>query len=226
MRSPFFPNSVPSKSLVVVAFATIATFASVVACGPKPASKAATSANAGEGAGASSAHADDPAPPAPPLSSSPPAKMPAPIEAKSNKTDKKHDAAWAACHKDYKAEGKSLEADVTKLAKGCAEITKMKQLGKTLTGKQDAEGKPDAFPLKALAGKCYRVYAESSNGIQDLDMAIKDSAGDIAGEDSTDDSSPVVLEDGAVCFKVDDSAQIIVAVGAGKGSYALQVWSD
>ena len=164
------------------------------------------------------------------VDTSPPANTgePAPTEKKSKKADKKQDAAWLACHKDYKptSKGKNLEADVTKLAKGCEKVTKMKLIGKTQTGKQDAEGKPQTFPLKAAAGKCYRVYAESDPGITDLDMAIKDSNGDIAGEDSTDDPSPVVLEDGAVCFKEADDAVVIVSVGSGKGAYALQVWGD
>jgi hypothetical protein len=153
---------------------------------------------------------------------------PAPVEKKSKKADKKQDPAFLACHKDYKptTKGKNLEADVTKLAKGCEKVTKMKLVGKTLNGKQGAEDKPQTFPLKASAGKCYRVYAESDPGITDLDMAIKDSNGDIAGEDSTDDPSPVVLEDGAVCFKEADDATVIVSVGSGKGAYVVQVWSE
>ena len=38
------------------------------------------------------------------------------------------------------------------------------------------------------------------------------------GEDSTDDPSPVVLEDGAVCFTEADAATVVVSVGMGKGS--------
>jgi hypothetical protein len=95
-----------------------------------------------------------------------------------------------------------------------------------LTGSQSADDKPQTFPLSAAAGKCYRVYGATDKGITDLDVAIKDSNGDIAGEDSTDDPTPVVLEDGAVCFKEADSAQVIVSVGGGKGKYALQIWSD
>jgi hypothetical protein len=112
------------------------------------------------------------------------------------------------------------------MAKGCAAPTKMKLVGKTFTGKQGAEDKPQSFPLKAEAKHCYRVYGQAAEGIKDLDLAIKDSTGAIAGEDSTDDPSPVVLEDGAVCFTESDSATVIVSVGMGKGAYAVQVWSD
>ena len=70
------------------------------------------------------------------------------------------------------------------------------------------------------------MYAQAAETIKDLDLAIKDSAGAIAGEDSTDDPSPVVLEDGAVCFTESDSATVVVAVGMGTGAYAVQVWGD
>jgi hypothetical protein len=112
------------------------------------------------------------------------------------------------------------------MAKSCAAATKMKPVGKTLTGKQGDQDPPQSFPLKAEANHCYRVYAQAAVGIKDLDLAIKDSAGAIAGEDSTDDPSPVVLEDGAVCFTEADAATVVVAVGMGKGAYAVQIWSD
>jgi hypothetical protein len=43
---------------------------------------------------------------------------------------------------------------------------------------------------------------------------------------STDDPSPVLLEDGAFCFKEADNAVVVVSVGEGKGTYAVQIWSD
>lgn len=50
--------------------------------------------------------------------------------------------------------------------------------------------------------------------------------GGLVGEDSTDDVTPVLLEDGALCFKVADKAHIEVGAGAGGGKFAVQVWSD
>ena len=55
---------------------------------------------------------------------------------------------------------------------------------------------------------------------------MKDSASIVVGQDSTDDPSPVVMEDGAVCFSKDDKATVVVSVGMGKGSYAVQIWSN
>ena len=58
--------------------------------------------------------------------------------------------------------------------------------------------------------------------MQDLNLLVKDSAA-IAGEDSTDDPTPVVQEDGAVCFKTADDATVVVSIGRER-SYAVQVW--
>jgi hypothetical protein len=34
------------------------------------------------------------------------------------------------------------------------------------------------------------------------------------------------MEDGVVCFSKDDKAALVVSVGMGKGSYAVQIWSN
>ena len=112
------------------------------------------------------------------------------------------------------------------MARGCAASTHTKPVGSTLTGKQAAEDAPQSFPFEAKGSHCYRVYAQASAGIHDLDVAVKDSAGILIAQDSTEDPRPVVLEDGEVCFRQDDSASVVVSVGMGQGSYALQIWGD
>ena len=112
------------------------------------------------------------------------------------------------------------------MAASCAKVTKMKKVGKTMTGKQADQDAPQTFAFEAKANHCYRAYAQASEGIKDLDVVVKDSAGIVVGQDSTDDSSPVVLEDGAVCFSKDDKASVVVAVGMGKGTYAVEIWGD
>jgi hypothetical protein len=144
----------------------------------------------------------------------------------SGKVTLKRDPAWASCLRGYEAKKKDVAKDVQAMALGCAKVTNMKIVGKTLTGKQSDQDAPQTFPLPAEAGRCYRVYSQASEGIRDLDVAVKDGAGALAAEDSTDDSSPVLLEDGAICFKEADGATIVVSVGLGKGTYALEVWRD
>jgi len=196
----------------------------VVACGskpspepgvpapPPPATVPAASADAGPAVVATAA------------ADAAPTEPPAP--AGSTKITKKQDPAWASCHSSFKAKTKDVAAEVQKLAKGCDAVTKMKPVGPPQKGKQEAKNPPQQVKLKGAAGKCYRVYAESEPTIKDLDLLMKDSAGEIAAEDSTDDTNPVLIEDGAFCFKEADEATLVISVGDGKGAYAFQIYSD
>jgi hypothetical protein len=151
---------------------------------------------------------------------------PPPPTAGSSKVTIKTDPSWALCHQSYVAKRKDPAKDVAEMARACANATRFKPVGRPFAGSQSDQDPPQAFPLKAEAGHCYRVYAQSSEGVRDLDLAIKDSTGALAGEDSTDDPSPVVVEDGAVCFQENDAATVVVSVGLGKGTYAVEVWRD
>lgn len=143
----------------------------------------------------------------------------------SKKAERRTNDKWSACHAGFKPTGDAA-SDVVKLAQGCAAITRMHPVGEIMKGTQKASDPAQSFKLHVEANKCYRVYGESSKGITDLDAVIKDSTGAIAGEDSTDDPDPVVLEDGAVCFSEADDATVVVGIGGGEGSYALQAWSN
>ncbi len=202
------------------------------ACGQKKPAESPAESESSAPAGSESAAAEesDAAPAAaasaaPSESASAEAPAAAPSNPGSNKASAKHEIAWATCHSSFTPKGKSVSADVTALAKGCAKVTKMKVMGKTLTGKL-ADGGSQSFPLKAKANKCYRVYAQGADTLKDLDVAIKDSAGATAGEDSTDASNAVVLDDGAVCFKEADTASVVVSAGSGNGAFAAQIWGD
>jgi hypothetical protein len=134
---------------------------------------------------------------------------------------------WTECHKGYKPTGTSdLGADVDKMANACAATTKMHITGDSFRGTQAASNVPQTYKFHALAKHCYRVYAAAATTITDLDLLVKDSTGAIVGEDSTDDPTPVVLEDGAVCYTADDDSSVVISVGGGSGSYAVQVWTD
>jgi hypothetical protein len=89
-----------------------------------------------------------------------------------------------------------------------------------------AKAKDVSKDVAAMAKGCGDTTKMKLMG-KTLDLVIKDGDGIAAGEDSTDDPSPVVLEDGAVCFTVDDpKATIVVSVGMGGGNYAVQIWGD
>jgi hypothetical protein len=187
---------------------------------PPPAPPDVPSLDAGAVDAAPSAAADDAGATAPPDTPPPAPKY------TSKKVTQKQDPAWAACHATYQAKTKDMAAEVQKAAKGCEAVTKMKPVGPPTKATQSEKNPPQQIKLKAKAGKCYRVYAHADATIKDLDLVLKDSAGDIGADDSTDDPTPVLLEDGAFCFKDADDAVIVVSVGQGKGSYAVQIWSD
>ena len=111
------------------------------------------------------------------------------------------------------------------MAKGCADTTKMTKAGDTRTGELSDKA-PVKLPLSVVAGKCYRVYGMSQSSMQDFDTAVIDSAGALVSEDTTDDVSPVISEDGKVCFKTADMVTLRASAGAGSGKFAIEVWSD
>ncbi|MGH7294183.1 MAG: hypothetical protein ACRELB_04590 [Polyangiaceae bacterium] len=218
-------NRARARSLTVLAAITALPFGlglGAMACGgaePPPATTPAVTASAPPTATA--AGVPEASAPAETASAAP--LPPAPVPTSAVATTKT-EASWVACHASFKARGKDTTADVEAMARQCAAATKMKPVGKTLTGKQADQDAPQSFPFDARAGRCYRAYAQASEGIKDLDLVVKDSAGIIVGQDSTDDSSPVVMEDGAVCFSKDDRASVVVSVGMGKGAYSVQIW--
>jgi hypothetical protein len=190
---------------------------------PAPAGSPAAAAPPPLSSGAADGDRQATAPPNGVGSPAPVAPTPAPASTVANA---KTDESWVSCHQSFRASAKDVSRDVAAMAKACEKPTGMKLLGKTITGKQADEDKPQSFGLDAKASHCYRVYAQAADGIKDLDLAIKDSAGVVVGQDSTDDPSPVLLENGAVCFTKDDKATLVVSVGMGSGVYAVQIWQD
>lgn len=150
---------------------------------------------------------------------------PLPTKPDSDKVTWKQDPSYAKCHNDVKT-GADIVAGVAAIAAPCASMMGLKQIGTTT---QDAYKNLDpahTIPLDAQAGHCYRVYGLSEDALQDLDIAITDSAGKMAAEDGSDSPDAVVLEDGMVCFTVADKATINIAAGSGAGKYAVQVWGN
>jgi hypothetical protein len=164
----------------------------------------------------------------------PPPPVPAPVTANnadlpaSTKAEAKSDPAYASCHNKFKpaSSDKDVAADVEAMAKGCADATKMKKSGDTLSGELRESAPPATFQFGVQAGKCYRVYGMSQSTMQDFDVSWVDSAGALVAQDTTDDVSPVIAEDGKICFKVTDVTTLRASAGAGAGKFALQIWSD
>jgi len=148
-----------------------------------------------------------------------------PTHPDSDKVKWKQDPAFAKCHNDVKT-GADLVAGVTAMAQGCAGALKMHQVGQTTQDTFKNLDKAHPIALHAESGHCYRVYGLSEDALQDLDIAMMDSAGKECAEDGSDSPDAVLLEDGAVCFTAADDVSINVAAGNGTGKYVVQIWGD
>ena len=143
----------------------------------------------------------------------------------SDKVTWKQDPSFAKCHNDVKT-GADLVAGVKAIAKGCAGLMNLHQVGATVQDSFTNLDKAHPIPLHAEAGHCYRVYGLSEDALKDLDIAIIDSAGKFCGEDGSDSPDAVVLEDGEICFTATDDVSVNVAAGSGNGKYAVEIWGN
>jgi hypothetical protein len=137
----------------------------------------------------------------------------------------KQGAAMASCHNDVKT-GKDLSAGVAAMAQGCAALLKMHRIGQPVQGSRQNLDPAQTIPLHVEANHCYRIYGLSEDSLQDLDIAVIDSAGKAAGEDGSDSPDAVVLEDGELCFSQADDVKVNVAAGNGGGKFVVEIWGD
>ncbi len=139
-------------------------------------------------------------------------------------------ADWTACHAALKTPGlgwgdpaKALDA----LGQACAGVTKMHAQGAPMTGSQNAtSSQPVVYKFHGQAKKCYRVYGAAGPNVKSLVAVVADASGAEIAEYHTDEVSPLIAPDEAMCFSDDADAQITVSVGIGDGPYALSVWSE
>jgi hypothetical protein len=147
-----------------------------------------------------------------------------PDKPESEKVTWKKDPAAKNCHTSGSAD---LVAGVAAISKGCVDTAKMHKVGDTAKGEGGGTGKMvTTLPLKAQANHCYRVFGLGEKTITDMDIAVMDSAGKMAGEDSTDSNESIVPESASICFNADDDANVNVAIGNGQGKWAVEIWSD
>ncbi len=169
--------------------------------------------------------AADATPPTTPKAATPASAPALPTKPDSDKVTWKSDASFAKCHNDVQT-GADLVAGVTAMAKGCATLMKMHQVGQTVQGSRQNLDPAQSIPLHVEANHCYRIYGLSEDSLKDLDIAVIDSAGKSAGEDGSDSPDAVVLEDGELCFTQADDVKVNVAAGSGGGKFAVEIWSD
>ncbi len=159
----------------------------------------------------------------PPPSGLPPlAAMPPPGVVGSKKAKMKHDGALFACGGGAKPTAKDPADLVKRLGEACASAAKMKPVGAMIRGQQADRDAHQEYKVRVEANKCYRVVFAADDNVHDAVVVMRDSAGDMVAESA----GAALPEDGALCFTTADEVTLMVGIGAGKGSYAAQVWSD
>jgi hypothetical protein len=200
--------------------AIAATIAVAAACGgggkpvtgPTPATSTSASGGATGGLALS-----------PPPSGLPPmAAMPPPGVAGSKKAKRKTDGALYACGGGAKPSAKDPADLVKRLGEACASAAKMKPVGAMIRAQQADRDAHQEHKLRVEANKCYRVVFATDENVKDAVVVMRDSAGDVVAESP----GAALPEDGAVCFTTSDEVTLMIGIGAGKGAYAAQVWSD
>jgi hypothetical protein len=159
----------------------------------------------------------------PPPSGLPPmAQMPPAGVAGSKKAKRKTDGALYACGGGAKPSAKDPADLVKRLGEACAGATKMKPVGAMIRAQQADREAHQEHKLRVEANKCYRVVFATDENVRDAVVVMRDSAGDMVAESP----SAALPPDGALCFTTADEVTLMIAIGAGKGAYAAQVWSD
>lgn len=214
-------RTMPSALVFVTATSLVAIAAAACGGGAGGGPAGAPSGRASASAAASSAGGSFAQTP-PPSGLPPLAAMPPPGVAGSKKAKKKTDGALFACGGGAKATAKDPADLVKRLGEACASAAKMKPVGPMIRGQQADRDAHQEHKLRVEANKCYRVVFATDESARDAVVVMRDSAGDMVAESA----GAALPEDGSVCFTTADEITLMVGVGAGKGSYAAQVWSD
>lgn len=158
----------------------------------------------------------------PPPSGLPPmAAMPPPGVAGSKKGKTKPVANAFACASD-KTSAKDPGDLVKKNGEACAAPLKMHVVGAPLRGTEADKDAQQDHKQHVDANKCYRVYFAGDEGVRDIVAIARDSNGDVVAQSG----GTALPQDGAMCFTAADDVTLSIAIGAGKGAYVAQWWSD
>ena len=208
------------KQVGFVLLEAVSIAAVLVACGGggKPATGPAVAGSSSAAADAGGGLTLSPPPSGlPALAAMPPAGV-----AGSKKARKKPDPALFACGGGAKPNAKDPADLVKRLGESCAAAAKMKPVGAMIRAQQADKDAHQEHKLRVEANKCYRVVFATDENVKDAVVVMRDSAGAIVAESP----GAALPDDGAFCFTSADEITLLVGIGAGKGAYAFQVWSN
>ncbi len=156
-------------------------------------------------------------------------RNPPPFNLGSKHASKRTKSEWGACHASFHTSVQDPLKATDALANACASATKLKMSTppSAMSGTQNAiSSQPIVYKFHGQAKHCYRVYGVAGANVKSLVAVVADSEGAEIAEYHTDEVTPFIAPDEALCFSDDSDGQITVSVGMGDGPYALSLWSD
>jgi hypothetical protein len=149
------------------------------------------------------------------------ARTPPPFSLGSRHIDKKSQGS-PACHAAEHAPQTDPKAALGTLVNAC----KLKADAAPFVAQQDATAPAQSFDLKGAKGQCYRVAATTGTGVRALVVTLMDAEGAIAAEYHTDEIATAITPEEALCFKDDATLKVSASIGAGGGSFAVQILKE
>lgn len=169
------------------------------------------------GASSASVSASAALPPPSPLPSGLPPALPVPPMGVRGSARAKIEAdPGAACTASKAGQGGRPEDEVKKLGAAC----KLHASSAVFAGALGDGDPAKDFAFKAKGGHCYRVLSAGDAQVRDLVVVVRDRDGAVAATGP----EAAVPANGKVCFAADEDLVVQVAVGTGRGSFAVQVW--
>ncbi len=130
--------------------------------------------------------------------------------------------AWADCYRRFEPTSDTT-ADLTTLGQACAAPAGMQPIALHQGSDQREGDAPERLSFRARRG-CYRAIAVGGPGVLDLDVAVYDPQGQLAGGDLSRDRWPIVPPRGPLCVEADGVYTVAVSVARGEGDFVLQIW--
>lgn len=137
--------------------------------------------------------------------------------------DATHGGTFESCYMTFRPTGDPHE-DLAQMTALCGPPNAMKAVTPVLEGSQSETDPIARYTFQGETGRCYRIFAASGNGIEDLDMAVLDPEQAVVGFDTNEDAFPILNPDGPLCLTKPGTYTVLVSVEKGSGPYAIQVW--
>lgn len=131
--------------------------------------------------------------------------------------------AWVRCLGAFRP-GTSPDADLERLAQGCAVDVGLAPLGVPFEGHVDAAGPSLRVPLALRDGACGRVLAVGEPTLEVLELAVEGAEGELVAVENAGDRWPVLFPDRPFCA-LGGPATLVITARRGAGRFVLRTFA-